>query len=400
MNSPRPTRISLEEVVSRLYRALDVREWRDGALCGEITVRSQPVAEFLSKYFDPGQFDDHPFYLEECPDEGDPKAVRVGARFCFRFDAVRGSIGLVLPDADAVLARADVLRGRLLTPWYLVREDVASWEVPSGDLAKLPGVRALVAHLEQAAAVFDTLLEPLVFLHQQRFDVPLRCDAAALRALDVERLAALLAELAREDGHAPQRAEILLAAVVEMLQTEPEAGRFAALLRRLPELHERFVTGYRLFASAFSFDRIRDQVETYCVEQTTRIHRSLSDIQGQLLGVPVSTIVVATQLKPVSADPLHLWINAAVLLGALVFCVLLSISVLNQLHTLRALAEDVDYHERSLRAKDAGLVSQLGPRFDQLRRRIRLHRLALQVVVGCALVGLLVAFWVAWQFSR
>lgn len=397
MNSPQKHQpIPLKDVVDRLYRQLDEREWRDDGFWGELTVKTQEVGDFLVAYLADDQFEDHPCRL----DDGDPHGLKIGDHFRFRFGAVRGGLGLVLRDANALLSRSDILRGTSSSDWYLVCGDIASWEQPAGDLAKLPSIRGLVAHLEKAAAIFDQRVNALVFLREKRFDVQLACTTRDLRELDLTSLDSLLSELDRDDGHTKQRNEIMATAVFDMTQNELPAERFGALLRQIEDLRQRVVDGYTLFASSFSFEALRKDVETFYIDHVAKIHKTLSDIQGQLLGVPVSTIVVATQLKPVAADPSNLWINCAVLVGALVFCILLTVSVLNQLHTLGVLDEDVKQKQASLRDTGTGLEERLGGRLEKLRTRIVFHLMALKIVVAAAGVGLLIAFGVFWQLSR
>lgn len=394
---PKKQTIPLEQVVQSLYRKLDVFEWRDTRPYGEITVRTQEVADFLAKYLDDDAYDDHPCTLGE----GDPARELIGQYFTFCFHPVRGPLGVVLRNADDLLRyRHDVLYSHGRQPWYLVGEDVGSWEPLPASLEKLPSVRRLVAHLDRAAIIFDRQSDELIFLRDRRFDVPLRCGVIDLANLDCARLDALVNELDRHDGHEEQRLDILASAVFEMLQSVSKGDRFPFLLRSIADLHQRFITGYRLFASSFSFEALRKDVEAFYIDHIGKIHKTLSDIQGQLLGVPVSTIVVATQLKPVSAEPSNLWINCAVLVGALIFCILLVVSVLNQIHTLHVLDEDVKQKQASLRDTLAGLEERLGRGLEKLRSRIQIHRIALLAVVCAALVGLLIAFAVFWQLSR
>lgn len=59
------------------------------------------------------------------------------------------------------------------------------------------------------------------------------------------------------------------------------------------DISERVASGYRLFASSFTYSKIRREVESAQAEFLARIHKTFVDIQGQLLGIPVATVVVA-----------------------------------------------------------------------------------------------------------
>ena len=108
----------------------------------------------------------------------------------------------------------------------------------------------------------------------------------------------------------------------------------------MPELQKKFSDGYNLFASSFSYDKIRDEVETAKVEYTGKIHKVFSDIQNQVLGIPIASIVVATQMKDAgakTATTYEVYVNSAVLLGCWIFVLLTGLLIWNQQHTLKVL---------------------------------------------------------------
>lgn len=117
--------------------------------------------------------------------------------------------------------------------------------------------------------------------------------------------------------------------------------RFGHLLRNLDLVSDEFEKGYRLFVSRFSYSKIRDDVETARIDFVGKIHKTIVDTQGQLLGIPVATIVVASQLKRSHNCDVAFWTNLAVLLGAWVFIALLAIAIVNQWHTLNVLKTEI-----------------------------------------------------------
>jgi hypothetical protein len=178
----------------------------------------------------------------------------------------------------------------------------------------------------------------MVFLNRGRVDVPIRYEAKDLENLDCDTAGMLVTSCMVADGHSKQRKQILSTVVREMAeQISSEELRFAQLLQRLPDKHQRFTDGYRLFASSFSFDKVRDQLEALRLGYTGKIHKTISDIQGQLLGIPVGTIVVATQMKETDVVGPLMWSNTAVLVGSIVFTILLAVMVFWML-TKQALA--------------------------------------------------------------
>lgn len=173
--------------------------------------------------------------------------------------------------------------------------------------------------------------------------------------------------------------------------------RFSHILSQLPEVLQRFNDGYRLFASSFSFEKVRDQLEGLRIEYTGKIHKTISDIQGQLLGIPVATIVVATQMKETSAIGAQMWSNLAVLVGSFIFSLLLGASIFNQFQTLFVLEQEVKRHEAATRNEHADIALRFRDVFDQLHGRIFWQGVILKVVLGIgalAFITSIVAFWV------
>lgn len=368
------------------------REWRDNRLCGELIVRDEGTASLLGNLLSEDSANDYPCIVED----GDPDNVAVGDSFTLQFGAVRTAVGLVVPDIQGLLRSTELAAGTADISWYVHSLDAASWEEGSDLCVRLQAVKRLVKALEGAAAIFDHRKATLVFLQKGRFDVPISYSDSDLMQFDQAAVEKLIADLEIKDGHAAQRQEIGATAVCELLAGVSPSERFSTLLRKASELHQRFVDGYKLFASSFSFEKVRDQAEALRIEYTGKIHKTLSDIQGQLLGIPISTIIVATQFKSVTTDPGNLWINSAILAGAFIFCVLLLFSLWNQYQTLEVITQEVSRHEAILKKDSADIAGRLQDVFVSLQNRITLHMGILIAVGTIATIGLLIAVAVFW----
>lgn len=391
MSPHKPKKFLLNELVP-FYRQLSSRHWRDGRLCGKYHVQDEAQARFLGQLLHEDNDGDYPCRV----DAGDPDNVKVGDTFQLALGAIRTGLGRVVEDVDSLLRDKQVAAGTESTSWYVVSEDVASWEEDKDLNRRLRAVHRLVAAIEPIAAFFDHRKMVLVFLRDGRFDVPIRYLRKTLLEFDEDIAAKLIEELERQDGHTAQRREICATAMCELLAGVAVEERFSTMLLNLPELHQRFIDGYRLFASAFSYEKLRDQTEALRIEYSGKIHKTLADVQGQLLGIPVSTIVVATQFKEVTEMSGQFWINLAVLIGALIFCVLLVLAIVNQLHTLVVIEHEISRQETVLRNENAAIADRLKDVFDALRNRAQWHRIALCIASMVCLVGWMIggaAFW-------
>jgi hypothetical protein len=391
----RKTTILLTDLV-KLFRQMQSRQWRDGRLYGEIVVADAVMATFLRELLTEESADDYPCLIEQ----GDPETLKVGDALRLGFGSPKTSIGLLVESVDALLKNREVAAAVVDYKWYVFEEDTASWEVDNDLCKRLDLVKRLIAALELSATLFDHRKTTLIFIRGGRFDVPVQYSAAALKSIDVVAAETLINEIGREDGHSKQRREICCTAVCELLASTTAESRFSELLNRMKDLRTRFEEGYKLFASSFSFEKIREEAETVRIEYTTKIHKTLADIQGQLLGIPVSTIVVATQFKDVATTPDHLWINIAVMTGATIFCFLLWMALWNQKHSLDVIADEVKRHEDGLKRQSEELAAKLSDVFVKLQARVFWHEVALAIIFFISIAAWLVGFAVFWMLSR
>jgi hypothetical protein len=158
------------------------------------------------------------------------------------------------------------------------------------------------------------------------------------------------------------------------------------LIRNVDHLLTSLDDGYRLFVSSFSYDKIRTDIENANLDFLTRIHKTFVDIQGQLLGIPIATIVVASQLKSAMTCGVEAWTNLAVLAGAWIFVIFLSVSIVNQFFTLNAIASEVRRQRARLEGDFAAISNKFVGTFTSLVRRIWWYRLVF-VVIGALGVG-------------
>ena len=388
----KPHKITLHDWVG-LIRQLESRAWADHGISGRLTILDDKTALLLKAVL--SRPDDFPCQLIE----GDPDACAIGDSLLLAFGQPRLGLGYVVKNMDVLLQHESARNGRL-TNWYVADLD---WMFGEENAEIGPAYRTmlnLVAVFEQSAAVVDKSDAVLIFLPSERLDIRVIYGAAELRGLNIEAAQRIISQSQIEDGHSKQRLEILATAICDLLKDTPEGQRFSYLLRHLPELAQRCTDGYCLFASSFSFEKVRDQVEALRVDYTTRIHKALSDIQGQLLGIPISTIVVATQLKDVELPGALMWGNIAVLVGALVFVVLLILAIRNQWHTLDVLGMEVDRQEKATDKDCPEIAPRFTKVFSSLRDRIAHQRWIMGVIAFFSFVGLFLAFTMFWAMTK
>jgi hypothetical protein len=250
----------------------------------------------------------------------------------------------------------------------------------------------LAKSFKEVAGFLDLDDQSLVFISNGRFDVPVNYSADDLRKMDVDEVQALTT-LIPTDTHKKQCAGILASAIVDLVRAQPPAARFPYLLSHAKELRAAYDQGYKMYAAGFSYEKLKDTIEAARVEYVGKIHKVLADIQNQLLGIPVATIIVATQLKEDKGVGPELFINTAVLLGAWVFVALTLLLIRNQQHTLNVLKDEISRQKRQLLKEYAPVADMLADTFKSLESRARAQTVVLWVILAVLLAGLGLANW-------
>ncbi|MDP3405809.1 MAG: hypothetical protein Q8S03_14030 [Brevundimonas sp.] len=320
----------------------------------------------------------------------DEANLSVGQTVRVRVGAPRIGLGLLVRSVNDLL-KAPEARVAEPAAYFVIDGGIDARTTPAPALIETyRQVLAVVDLLSKAAAYLDKTRQELVFVHDGKVPVPVRYDQAVLERVSATAITGLL-ENFRDDVHQDQKLAILEDAVVQMIEGQSTTKRFVYLLDNLDALNESVRKGYRLFASSFSYKKIRGEIEAAKVEYVGKIHKTLVDIQVQLLSIPVATIIVASQLKVSPGCGVEFWTNIAVVAGAWVFLCLLLIAITNQWVTLGAIHQDVKAQQQRLERDYAAISPEFARVFQSLLRRILWHRVALSGIGFIAVLGALFA---------
>jgi hypothetical protein len=258
-------------------------------------------------------------------------------------------------------------------------------ETSSKPLASYRVLVLFVQLLAEAATFMDREEQKLFFFKDGKVEVPVRYNAITLQSLETEIVERLINQFS-DVLHRSQKLSILSDAIATLVRSQSEATRFDHLIRNIDHLASSLNDGYRLFVSSFSYDKIRTDVENENLDFLTRIHKTFVDIQGQLLGIPIATIVVASQMKSAATCGVEVWTNFSVLAGAWIFAVFLCASIANQFFTLNAIGGEVQRQKSRLESDFAAISAKFVDTFASLTGRIAWYRLVF-VVIGAFGIG-------------
>lgn len=309
------------------------------------------------------------------------QSVQVSVSPRFGFGQIKADVGALLSGSR---------KARIKEPrFFLLDEGISNSDFVGDDhlVSRYRAVLQFIQVLKKSAAFLDSDEPALVFVKGGKFELPIEYDAEDLKHLPVSVIRELLSVIP-EGTHEKQCASILSEAVVSLTEHLASGQRFRHLLTNAAELKKKFEQGYDLFAAGFSYEKVRDQVEAARVEYSGKIHKVFSDIQNQLLGIPVATIIVASQMKDAKAIGYEFWVNTAVLLGCWVFAILMIFLLHNQSHTLAVLRDEIRRQKRQLTKEFAAVANSFDDTFAYLSKRAFTQRLILWTIDAFVVLGL------------
>ncbi len=313
-----------------------------------------------------------------------------GVRVKIRVGSPRTGLGVLARTMDGLLAAPGA---RIEEPkrYYLVDPPFSPGDAVEPDpIKQYKKVLALVRLFADVASFLDATRANLVFVKEGRMVVPIRFDAADLSNLVVADAERLLSQFV-DDLHKDQKHEILFEAMVDLCRAQPIETRFEFALRNVGHLANAVREGYRLFASSFSYSKVRSEIEDARIDYTGKIHKTIVDVQNQLLGIPIATVVVASQMKAPTACGIESWVNLAVLIGAWIFILLLLMAIVNQWLTLSVIKGEVSRQKTKLLSDFPAVSNEFVDIFDSLSYRVWWHRAGLLFVALVGLAGATVA---------
>lgn len=229
------------------------------------------------------------------------------------------------------------------------------------------------------------LVPKAIFLQGEKLELSLAYSADDLKELD--GLDRFISDFVKADIHKDQKATIIKGVLIEMLKSnEIDRLTVSCLIRRFSEFIERVNANYQLYVSEFSFEKIKERVETEKFEFTLKLNKVFSDIQNQLLAVPIALVLVSSQMKMASGLS---FLNISIWCGVLFFGFFMSLLVRNQRSTLIAIKLEIDSQWNNIKAKHRFVADRLGEHYNYLRGRQRSQNLNL------TLVGVIVSISIA-----
>lgn len=196
-----------------------------------------------------------------------------------------------------------------------------------------------------------------------------------------EHLANLLACF-NDDTHRDQKLDILIESIQAVSDGVDSPRVFAFLLDNIQRLHEKFLKGYRIYSSGFSYDKVMDQLRAAKVEEMGKIHKAFSDIQNHILGIPVASVIVATQFKVATRWSGQGITNTIILLGCIFAATLIWLALSNQMQSIKALGEEIEYKEKQINKEYSFIKDDVAGVFRSISARLATQKRTFWIIRG------------------
>lgn len=244
--------------------------------------------------------------------------------------------------------------------------------------------------LKNCAHYFDERAGSLVYYKDCKFEIPVSYTYDLVKGFDSAALVEL--ELLMSGKlHETQKRRLLAETVMDISVGVLLEERFSNLIKCIRELSSKAQVGYDLFSTDFTYEKAKEEVHSFKLETTARLHKVISDIQTQVLGVPLGTFVALSQIKKANHLGSQFAVNLVILFGCIVFSMLLAGLLFNQYLTLKTIEADVDRQRKVFVERFRAMPEAYEGVFVSLRNRLAFQFFAILGVAALVAVAVVIS---------
>lgn len=178
------------------------------------------------------------------------------------------------------------------------------------------------------------------------------------------------------DSHRDQKYSIFRSVLLDAFKGK-KSITIGEVLPQFESLIENARSNYSMYAAEFSFERIKAEVEKDNLDSTLKLNKTLSEIQNQLLAMPVALVLVGGQMTPDTGLSIK---NVVVWLGACVFAGLMILLIKNQHHAVDAINEEIRLRKIKVDSQPDGMAGKFKSGFDALQGRVLTQTRTLSII--------------------
>lgn len=255
--------------------------------------------------------------------------------------------------------------------------------------------------IQESAVFVDSATSRMVYIEPEKLEIDINYSSTELENLDIDTIKKFESFLS-DDLHRKQKFAILAKAIVNQCKTIDAENRFPHFLKHLKDVYEKLDQDYAIFAAKFSFDEVYNEIRNTKLEEQVKIHKVITDIQNQILGIPIATVIVATQFKAQSQIQkdytYQFWVNTGVMIGVVIFSITMLFLIKNQYDSLKSIRKELKRKNEDLKNRkrengtsvyDIIISKENKPPFDDLLKRITFQKWILIIISIITIVGLI-----------
>lgn len=258
------------------------------------------------------------------------------------------------------------------------------------EVVKYREILRFLEMLKSCAHYFDERAGALVFYKDCKFEIPVSYTFDLVAAFDSTALVGL--ELLMSGKlHETQKKRLLAETVTDISAGVLLEQRFSHLIKHIGELSRKAQVGYDLFSTDFTYEKAKEEVHSFKLETTARLHKVISDVQTQVLGVPLGTFVALSQMKKANHLGSQFAINLVILFGAIVFSMLLAGLLFNQYLTLKTIEADIDRQRKVFVERFKAMPEAYEGVFVSLGNRLAFQFFAILGVAALVVIAVVIS---------
>lgn len=246
---------------------------------------------------------------------------------------------------------------------------------------KLCGLLPLMADM----AASNGALQYFIKSPESRLEVKLSYRAEDLTPLP--SLSLFETQFAVTASHKDQKRSIVRAVLLDAFKGK-KTVTVGEIFHKFEDIVEDVRSNYAMYAAEFSFERIKAEVEKDNLDSTLKLNKTLSEIQNQLLAMPVALVLVGSQMTPDTALSIK---NVVIWLGAFVFAGLMIMLIRNQRHAIDAITEEIRLRKVKVDAQPEGMAGKFKCGFDDLQKRALTQTRTLSILRGFVILSIVLA---------
>lgn len=231
----------------------------------------------------------------------------------------------------------------------------------------------------------------LLFFHKEKIEIT--PDYGPDHLHDLGDLESFESEYLNSNIHRDQKITIIKTALLELFSGYKRLP-FSELLIRYDDFLEKVKVGYQLYVAEFSFQKVKAEVDKEKLDAMIKLNKVFSDIQSQLLTIPVALVLVGGQMENKGAFQAK---NVLIWLGVLIFAIFMNLLIRNQRHTLNAVKQEIDQQRQQIKDKYPtvngrfnSIYAEIDTRYDHQTKLIQIVN---YLVFGALLLSTYLLLW-------